>query len=66
MSTWGGVINMLDVYTLSPEYGDPLKMPADLMGLFEKLSIAHCGKEGKRNAAQWPLLWTDQLLTKPS
>lgn len=46
MSAWGGVVNILDVYRLSPGYGDPLKMPADLMGLFEKLSITHCGKEG--------------------
>lgn len=36
------------------EYGDILKIPADLMHLFEKIFIAiHCGKEGKHMAQPW-------------
>lgn len=37
---------MPDVYGLSPEPGDPLKMSADLMGLFEALHVHTVAKKG--------------------
>lgn len=58
---------MLDVNRLSPEYGDPLKMPADLKGWSEKLSITPCGKGGNCMAAAVASpVERDQLITKPS
>lgn len=56
---------MLDLCGLSCEYGDALKMPADLVLLFEEMHITHCGKEGKHMAATvaWPLLWAVWLAT---
>ena len=50
---------MLDACGPMCEYRGTLKKLGVLMHLFEELSRAHCGKEGKQMAAAvgCPLLW---------